>query len=105
MTCSMSKFLVLLCSLAISGGEAVAAPLSYKLPEETAELKIGPEPGYRAATNNCMACHSVDYINTQPPGKGRPFWDAEVRKMIKVYRAPIEDGDANNIIDYLSKTY
>ena len=35
--------------------------------------------------NNCLTCHSVDYVNTQPPNCGKAFWVAEVTKMIKVY--------------------
>jgi sulfite dehydrogenase (cytochrome) subunit B len=81
---------------------AVAAPVTYKLPDETAELK--PGPGVETAMI-CLACHSADYISTQPPGKGRPFWDAEVQKMIKVFHAPISSGDAAVIADYLAAAY
>jgi hypothetical protein len=52
-----------------------------------------------------MSCHSVDYINTQPPGRGSEFWEAEVKKMIKSYHAPISEADAKTITDYLAKTY
>ena len=84
---------------------ALAAPKSYKLPEETATFKPGPEPGFEAAKNNCTACHSTDYINYQPGKKGHAFWEAEVQKMIKVYKAPIEEKDAKAIADYLGQTY
>ena len=53
----------------------------------------------------CKACHSADYISTQPPGKGKAFWQAEVQKMIKVYKAQIAEGDAAVIADYLAATY
>ena len=44
---------------------AVAAkPVQYDLPEETAEL--APGPGQDVAQANCAACHSADYISTQP---------------------------------------
>ena len=81
---------------------AVAAPLTYKLPDETAELR--PGSGVETAYI-CLACHSADYISTQPPGKGRAFWDAEVQKMIKVFNSPISPGDAGVIVDYLSTAY
>lgn len=93
---------ILACTLA---GTALAAPKTYKLPEETAALKPGAEPGFEAAKNNCMACHSADYINYQPSKKGQVFWDAEVQKMIKVYKAPIDDKDAKAIAEYLGQTY
>ena len=82
-----------------------AAPLSYTLPEETAAFK--PGPNLEVVQNNCTACHSADYINTQPRGPKfkKDFWQAEVTKMIKVYGAPIDDGDAAKIVDYLTATY
>jgi sulfite dehydrogenase (cytochrome) subunit B len=52
-----------------------------------------------------MTCHSADYIKVQPPRQGKAFWTAEVNKMIKVFGAPIEPGDAAKIIDYLVATY
>jgi hypothetical protein len=81
---------------------AVAAPLTYKLPPETAELK--PGAGVETAVI-CLACHSADYISTQPSGKGRAFWDAEVQKMIKVFQSPIDPADATVIVDYLAAAY
>lgn len=84
---------------------ASAAPKTYQLPDETATLKPGPEPGFETAKNNCVACHSLDYINAQPSKKGPAFWDAEVQKMIKVYKAPIDEKDAKAIADYLGQTY
>ena len=91
-------------TLALSLGSAAAAPLSYKLPEETAALK--PGPNLDVVKNNCMACHSADYVNTQPPMKNKKdFWQAEVTKMIKVYGAPIDEADVGKIVDYLVATY
>ncbi|MDB5633119.1 MAG: sulfite:cytochrome oxidoreductase subunit [Tardiphaga sp.] len=82
-----------------------AKPITYVLPDETAAFK--PGPGVEVAQNNCTACHSADYIQTQPRGAKfkKDFWQAEVTKMIKVYGAPIDDGDAGKIIDYLTATY
>ncbi len=82
---------------------ALAKPLSYKLPDETAAFR--PGPSVEVAQTNCASCHSADYINFQPPKKGQAFWDAEVQKMIKAYHAPIDEKDARTIIDYLAKTY
>ncbi len=89
----------------LSLGFANAAPVSYTLPEETAALK--PGPNLEAAQNNCTACHSADYIQTQPRGPKfkKDFWQAEVTKMIKVYGAPIADADVPKIVDYLAATY
>ena len=84
-------------------GAAVAAGATYELPEETAAFR--PGPGLDTVLNNCGACHSADYVSSQPPGHGAAFWDAEVQKMIKVYGAPIDAPDAKTIAEYLAKTY
>jgi mono/diheme cytochrome c family protein len=102
-------FLVLpLACAAIAGlapGSATAAPVSYKLPDETAAFK--PGPNLEVVQNNCTGCHSADYINTQPRGPKfkKDFWQAEVTKMIKLYGAPIDDADVGRIVDYLAATY
>jgi sulfite dehydrogenase (cytochrome) subunit B len=84
---------------------AEAAPVSYTLPEETAAFN--PGPNLDVVRNNCTACHSADYIETQPRNvkSKMDFWQAEVTKMIKVYGAPIDDADVGKIVDYLSATY
>ena len=84
---------------------ADAASVNYKLPEETAAFR--PGPNLDVVMNNCAACHSADYINTQPRGAKfkKDFWQAEVTKMIKVYGAPIDDADVSKIVDYLTATY
>jgi mono/diheme cytochrome c family protein len=83
-------------------GPVGAAPVSYTLPDETAAF--GPGPNLDVIQSNCAACHSADYINTQPRGAKfkRDFWRAEVTKMIKVFGAPIDDADAARIVDYLA---
>jgi sulfite dehydrogenase (cytochrome) subunit B len=84
---------------------SVAKPISYQLPEETAAF--GPGPNQDAVLGNCAACHSADYIKTQPQGPAfkKDFWQAEVTKMIKVYGAPIDEADVSKIVDYLVATH
>jgi mono/diheme cytochrome c family protein len=84
---------------------ALAKPVSYTLPPETAAFK--PGPNLDTVQNNCTGCHSADYIQTQPRGEKfkKDFWQAEVTKMIKVYGAPIEEADVGKIVEYLSATY
>lgn len=93
---------------ALAGGLAVAAtakPIQYELPDETAEL--APGPGLEVAQANCVACHSADYISTQPRNFRDPtaFWTAEVNKMRHSYGAPIEESDVKAIVNYLAATY
>ena len=82
-----------------------AAPVFYTLPDETAAFK--PGANLDTVQNNCTACHSADYVKTQPRGEKfrKDFWAAEVTKMIKVYGAPIEDADVGKIVDYLTANY
>jgi len=83
---------------------ARAVPVVYKLPEETAAFK--PGPNLEVVKNNCSGCHSADYVKTQPNMKSKKdFWQAEVTKMIKVYGAPIDDTDIPKIVEYLAATY
>ena len=90
-------------SLGLAGVHA--APVAYTLPDETAAFK--PGANLETVQNNCTACHSADYIKTQPRGEKfkKDFWAAEVTKMIKVYGAPIEDADVGKIVDYLTANY
>lgn len=94
--------------IGISGSglsEAGANPASYKLPGETAAFK--PGPNLEIVQKNCTACHSADYVQTQPRGAKfkEDFWRAEVTKMIKVYGAPIDEADVGKIVSYLAQTY
>jgi sulfite dehydrogenase (cytochrome) subunit B len=82
---------------------AFAEPRSYALPEEKTAFR--PGPGVEAAQNNCLSCHSADYISTQPPQLGPKFWEGVVSKMVKAYHAPISDTDMKVIVEYLSRTY
>jgi sulfite dehydrogenase (cytochrome) subunit B len=99
----LSSYAVLVATVLTITGLCYATPLTYALPEETATLH--PGPGSETVRNNCLTCHSFDYVTTQPPHAGKAFWEAEVTKMIKVYHAPINDADAKAIADYLAKTY
>ena len=84
---------------------ALAKPINFELPEETAAFK--PGPNLDVVQGNCGSCHSADYVQTQPTGPKfkKDFWQAEVTKMIKVYGAPIEEADVGKIVDYLAATY
>jgi sulfite dehydrogenase (cytochrome) subunit B len=94
---------ILVLVLISAASAATADPVTYDLPEETAVLK--PGPGLDAAQNNCVACHSADYVAMQPPKRGKAFWDGEVTKMIKTYGAATTETDAKIIADYLAQTY
>ena len=56
-----------------------------------------------AINNNCLACHSAGMVLNQP-ALPKATWEAEVRKMINVYRAPVDEADVPAIVDYLDRT-
>jgi mono/diheme cytochrome c family protein len=89
----MSKFLVLILLAALP---AMAAE---------SDVTLKPAPGHDLVETDCQVCHSLDYIPMNSPFLPQKTWDAEVHKMIKAYGAPIEEKDAQAIIDYLSKNY
>ena len=95
----------LVLALLLAAAPALAAPRTYELPPETATLAKGPNED--VAQNNCGACHSSEYIATQPRSFPNPraFWQSEVVKMKAAYGAPIDDADIPKIVDYLVATY
>ena len=100
----MKRFAILLL-LTAATVPAFAKPITFELPAETAAFR--PGPNLEVVQGNCAACHSPDYIQTQPIGPKfkKDFWQAEVTKMIKVYGAPIDEKDIPAIVEYLSTTY
>ena len=100
--CVLTCVVVLGCCGAFS---VAAEPLTITLPEETAAFAPGPD--LDVVQSNCGACHSADYILSQPRSfkDKTSFWRSEVNKMIKAYHAPIPEEDVAKIVDYLAATY
>ena len=84
------------------GWLAVAAPVRFELPKETATFK--PGPGADIAKNQCLICHSAEYISTQPR-LPRAFWEANVAKMRDKYGALLPKEQVPALVDYLVQTY
>lgn len=84
-------------------GQALSKAI--QLPPDGVQLKASALPGYAKAQANCVACHSAEYMAYQPPTAPRAYWDAMVKRMKTVFKAPIEDADMPAIVDYLAKTY
>jgi mono/diheme cytochrome c family protein len=59
--------------------------------------------GADAVNGNCLACHSAGMVLNQP-ALPKAAWQAEVNKMIQVYKAPIAASDVAAIVDYLTRT-
>jgi mono/diheme cytochrome c family protein len=98
---------VLRCLLLLGavGGALPAFGIDIDLPPETATFKASPLPGYALVQRNCMICHSVHYVQTQPPASPRSYWEATVKKMKKPFGAQFPDEDIPAMVDYLTKVY
>jgi hypothetical protein len=96
----------LFCAAAIlvTTAAAVAQKKSIQLPPDNPSARIKSGDGDEVVRKNCGFCHSTDYIVIQPHLTAQQ-WDAEVKKMIAVYGAPISAADAKTISDYLAKNY
>ncbi len=81
---------------------AHAAEVAIQLPPEVNSFK--QDVGAEIANAQCLICHSVEYITTQPKML-RPFWKAGVQKMQQKYGAPISDAQVEPLVDYLVKNY
>ena len=84
---------------------ALAGSKSIDLPADSVQLRPSALPGYAKAQANCVACHSAEYMLYQPATAPRPYWDTMVKRMQQVFKAPINDADMPEIVDYLVKTY
>jgi len=69
------------------------------------KVRLQPGPGVERVRNNCMACHSLDYIPLNSPFLDEKGWGAVVAKMVKAFGAPIKAEDQAPIAEYLARHY
>jgi hypothetical protein len=96
--------LVMACAIGMFASAGATAK-SIVLPPDGIQLKPSELPGYAKAQANCVGCHSAEYMAYQPPTAARPYWEAMVKRMKAVFKAPVDDADMPVIVDYLAKTY
>jgi mono/diheme cytochrome c family protein len=77
-------------SLALAGEDAVA---------------LKDAPGRDVVLRTCIGCHSLDYVQMNAPFLDAKGWEAEVRKMMKAYGAPVPEEDVAEIVKYLAGNY
>ncbi|MBO9581129.1 MAG: cytochrome C [Sphingobium sp.] len=99
------SFATLAVAASLVGVACGARPVTYALGAETTPPAELAGADAEVVRNNCTACHSLDYIVTQPRGKGDQFWRDAVNKMITVYKAPVEQPDANKVAEILAKKF
>jgi hypothetical protein len=81
---------------------AIALAGSAMAQESKVVLKEGPG---RDKAMQCLACHSVDYIQMNSRFMDKAGWTASVNKMINAFAAPIPKADVDAIAGYLAEQY
>jgi len=90
--------------VAVGAGLLVVASTVAARADEAA-LRLAGAPDGALVVSKCSICHSIDYIPMNAPFLARAGWEAEVRKMIKVMGAPIDESESARIVDYLTQYY
>jgi sulfite dehydrogenase (cytochrome) subunit B len=104
----MRMHIIVMACLAVTLSASASAQNLPALKSTTVDLPAGDSlfPGGASAdaiNNNCLACHSTEMVLNQP-SQPKATWEAEVHKMINVYKAPVDESDVASIVDYLAKT-
>lgn len=90
-------------AIALALSPALAPAVDAVDPEAAVVLKEAP--GKAIVEQNCVMCHSLDYIQMNSVFLDRKGWEGSVGKMIKVMGAPITPEDAKAALDYLEAAY
>jgi hypothetical protein len=101
---NLQRKAIFLGALLIVAMAALAQKTSLRLPPDNYFAQLKSDAGEDTVRKDCGFCHSTDYIVVQPRFTAQQ-WDAEVKKMIVVYGAPIGASDAKTIADYLARNY
>lgn len=83
----------------VSGGGVTLKSAVITLP--SSDRGFPPGPHADAIESNCLACHSAGMVLNQP-ALSQAEWRNEVTKMVKVFKAPVSDQDADEIVAYLA---
>lgn len=99
---SLGILACLMLGLALAGCEAAPAvsfaDAAVTLPDDPLDL---PDlPGRQAVLENCTACHSPSTM-LQQPRLSREKWEGVARKMIAVYKAPVDEAAIPAIAGYM----
>lgn len=86
---------------ATDAGLPVFKSITVELPSGDRQFPQGP--GVDVISANCVACHSPGMILNQP-SLSKAAWEGEVKKMIGVYKAPVDAADVPAIVEYLTAT-
>jgi hypothetical protein len=71
---------------------------------QESKVQLKDAPGKDKAMQ-CVACHSLDYIQMNSRFLDKAGWTASVNKMINAFGAPIPKEDVEAIATYLAENY
>ena len=71
---------------------------------QESKVQLKDAPG-RDKAMQCVACHSVDYIQMNSRFLDKAGWTASVNKMINAFGAQIPKEDVDAIASYLAQNY
>lgn len=96
------RALAIICALALAGCDSAPkvtfADTAITLPDDPIDL---PDlPGRDAVIANCTACHSPSTM-LQQPKVNREKWESQVKKMVEIYKAPVDPAAVPEIVDYM----
>jgi mono/diheme cytochrome c family protein len=83
---------------------ALALAFATGAPAQESKVELKDAPGKDKA-QQCIACHSLDYIQMNSRFLDKAGWTASVNKMINAFGAPIPREDVEAIADYLAQNY
>ncbi|WFU50355.1 cytochrome c [Sinorhizobium terangae] len=87
----------------LMAGTLVALPFAARA--NGPEFQLTPGANLDVVEENCAACHSLDYVAMNSPFLDEKGWRTEVTKMVNAFGAPIDAGDQEKIVEYLSTNY
>ena len=89
-------------ALALAGcdseSEVTFTDVAITLPDDPLELPEGP--GREAVLENCTACHSPSTLLQQPKVSAEK-WQSIAKKMIEVYKAPVDPDAIPQVAAYM----
>ena len=82
----------------------IAAALAGNTAAQESKVMLKDGPGKDKAMQ-CLACHSLDYIQMNSRFLDKAGWTASINKMINAFAAPIPKADVEAIAGYLADQY
>jgi hypothetical protein len=79
--------------------------LSARAFADESKIQLKDGSGRDKVMQNCVSCHSLDYIPLNSVFLDRKGWEGSVAKMMNVFGAAIAKDDVPVIVEYLSKNY